>query len=196
MPLVLPDGTAIDTVVLPSGNRRVFIRNTEERGPPTPEPRTGPVQWYVCYTSVHPATVAGAPKDTVWVDVSASPDAYFGAIAEMWAEGESFALLEHDVVARPDCVQAFEDCPEPWCTYGYADICHPECMESWANALGCTRFRKELIDAVPDALSRIPAEGRDWHNLCDWIGQALREAGFTHHWHAPAVEHHHMGRHG
>ena len=51
------------------------------------------------------------------------------------------------------------------------------------------RRRSELIAAVPDAVSSIPREGWGWQNLCDGLGQNLRKAGFTHHWHEPAVQH-------
>lgn len=65
-------------------------------------------------------------------------------------------------------------------------------MEAWRNELGCTRFRAELIAAVPDAVSSIPTDGWDWHNLCDGLGGNLRRAGFSHHWHFPPVRHHRM----
>jgi hypothetical protein len=175
-----------------SGNQSVVERHGS---PPTPAPRRGEVAWYVPYTAVHPHTVAGAPEDAVWVDVGASEIAYYVALREIWARGETFALLEHDVVCRPGVIAELEECPEPWCTFGYSDICCPGCMEAWANMLGCTRFRKELVDAVPDAMTAIPADNWDWHEMCNGLGANLRAAGFTHHWHFPAVEHHHMGRH-
>lgn len=162
--------------------------------PPEPAPRRGDVKWVIPYTRVHPLTVAGAPKDALWVDVSAHPDAYFALLSDLWAHTQTFALLEHDVVCRPDVMAAFEECPEPWCAFGYDDICCRSCMDAWANTLGCTRFRSDLIRAVPDAVSSIPAGERDWHNLCDRLGERLRAAGFSHHFHEPWVEHHHMGR--
>ena len=181
-----------------SGNWEVLVVE-DERGylaePPAPRPRVGDVAWYVPYARVHERTVNGAPRDAVWVDVSRDPLAYHAALAWAWESGESFALLEHDVVCRPDVVAAFEDCPEPWCVFGYSDICHVECMEAWRNMLGCTRFRAEVLEAVPDAVSSIPEDRRDWHNVCDEVGDRLRAAGFSHHWHFPWVDHHHMGRH-
>jgi hypothetical protein len=82
-------------------------------------------------------------------------------------------------------------------------MCHPECQEAWANMLGCTRFRAEVMEACPDALTSIPRELRDWHNLCDHLAgdktngapsplrpKSIRAAGFTHHWHRPEVGHH------
>lgn len=163
----------------------------------------------VPYASIHADTQAGAPKDAVWVDVSGDDHAYWRCLSDWWAQGETFLVIEHDVVCRPDVIDAFENCPEPWCAFPYDDMCHWECMEAWANTLGCTRFDASLMRAVPDALSSIPEEQRDWHNLCDSIAgdkvggmpaplrpHSLREAGFTHHWHFPAIYHHHMDREG
>jgi len=191
----LPDGTIVEIVRQPSGNRSVRV--VESRPglliePPAPEARVGDTAWYVPYTGVHPLTVAGAPADAVWVDVSASRVAYAGLLTALWEAGETFALLEHDVVCPDDAVRSFEECPEPWCSYWYSDICCDGCREAWRNQLGCTRFRADLIAAVPDAVSSIPPGGLlEWTNLCDGVGNNLRAAGFTHHWHG-AAEHHHM----
>ncbi len=172
-----------------SGNQTVLVpRGTAE--PPKPAKRKGTVAWYVPYTAVHPATAESAPRDAVWIDVSNSDIAYYVALLDIWKRGETFALLEHDVLCRPDIIQEFEDCPEPWCLYGYDSMCHPQCQEAWRNQLGCTRFRSELIAVVPDALSSIPADNWDWHEMCNGVGENLRAAGFTHHWHHPPAEHH------
>lgn len=191
---MLPDGSPARVIVGSGGNLTVEV-GARRVLPPRPLARVGGVGWYVPYTRVHPLTVAGVPVDAVWADVTGSPIAYFALLLAVWSLGESFALLEHDVVCRPDVIAAFEECPEPWCTYGYSDICHPGCMDAWANALGCTRFSGEAVRAVPDAVSAIPADNWDWHNVCDGLGANLRAAGLKHHWHYPWVEHHHMGRH-
>lgn len=160
--------------------------------PPPVAKRKGDVQFYVPYTGIRPEVVAAAPSGTVWVDVSSGDTAYFEALGHIWERGESFATLEHDILCRPDIVEAFETCPEPWCVFGYSDICHPQCMEAWANELGCTRFRAELMVAVPEAISSIePGPLQDWHNVCDGLGNNLRAAGFTHHWHYPVAQHDH-----
>lgn len=181
----IPGG--LEVVELPSGNFTVRIVDTRPE-PPVPTQSDG-VRWYVPYTVVHPQVVAAAPESAVWVDLSGSPFSYFGALYSWWKTGETFAVLEHDVVCRPEVVDSFESCPEPWCVYAYT-FCHWECREGWRNMLGCTRFRSELMAAVPDAVSSIPPDERDWHNLCDGLGNNLRNAGFTHHWHHPPVDHH------
>lgn len=203
--LELPGGGAVRTITLPSGNQEVRVLEVDAGflpNPPLPKPNLGSIQFYVPYTRVHPETVAGAPESAIWVDVSSGPFAFYGAMYSWWDRAlerhEGIATIEHDVVCRSDVVEAFENCSEPWCVFGYADICHVECMEGWRNELGCTRFSAELIQAVPDALSTPPLGNSghpitwDWHNMCDGLGNHLRAAGFTHHWHFPWVDHHHM----
>lgn len=163
------------------------------------------------FTERHPETEAGAPAWAEWVDVSADDEAYWRTLCEWWERGEDFVVIEHDVVCRPDIIEGFDGCPSPWCAHKYDGMCHESCSEAWANHLGCTRFRKEIMAAVPDAVSSITnPEYRDWHNVCDGIGGAyreqthpgalylaaqeglgntLRDAGYTHHWHAGDVDH-------
>lgn len=180
--MTLPDGT----VYRIDGGRVLFGAE-----PPAPTGE-GPFAVHIPFTRIDARTASAAPSWAQWTNVSGSPIAYYAALTDWWATGETFAVLEHDVQCRPDVITAFDECPEPWCVFGYADMCHPECMEAWRNLLGCTRFRAELIAAVPDALSSIPADNWDWHNVCDGLGANLRAAGYTHHWHAPSVEHHHF----
>src|ERR1019366_1003965 len=199
--LTLPDGTLIQAQTLPSGNWRIEALADADRmlsEPPAPESQQGTITWYVPYTKVHPRTVGGAPVDAIWIDVSSSPFAYYEALRQIWQRGETFAVLEHDVVCRPDIIEAFETSPEPWMACGYDDICHRACMDAWANMLGCTRFDARLIRAVPDAMESIPEDGWDWHNVCDGLGRNLRAAGFAHRWYFPPAEHHHLtdGVHG
>lgn len=171
----------------------------------------------------HPRTVAAGRATTaqtgvpvVWEDVSGDEFAYWRLMARLWEPSDDLVIVEHDVELRADVIEQFNTCERLWCTHGYDNICHPECMEAWSNALGCTRFRKELIAACPDAVLSIPDEWhkipsysakvhrRDWHNLCDElagdkIGGAgvpgsprtgsVRDAGFTHHFHNPPVVH-------
>lgn len=179
-------GDGLGLLVDRAGNQRI-IRVAGD--PPAPQRRQSEAAWYVPYTAVHPLTASTAPPDATWVDVSCSPVAYWAALRAIWARGETFALLEHDVVCRSEVTAELDACSEPWCVFPY-DFCHVECREAWRNMLGCTRFRAEMIAAVPDAVSLIPADNRDWHNMCDGLGANLRAAGFTHHWHGPPVEHH------
>lgn len=194
--LVLPDGSIASYVTDPSGIETVIIRRPHSFDEPDPglSGYTSPFRWYVPHTACHPETVANAPSNATWVNLAGSVNAYYAALSKWWARGETFAVLEHDVICRPDVVESFDACPELWCLYAYDPECpcgNPDCREAWRNMLGCTRFRKELMEQVPDAMSSVKPELWDWHNVCDGLGNNLRAAGFTHHWHRPNVLHHH-----
>ena len=144
----------------------------------------------VPFTYRHPLTVAAAPPEAEWRNVSASPWSYWEVLCEVWARGESFVTLEHDVLWS-EAVRAGLDCWCSWAVHPYEGFCHIECMTAWRASLGCTRFTRDLVRAVPDAVSNLEPRKRDWHNLCDGIAENLHTAGFSGHWHFPAVEHHH-----
>jgi hypothetical protein len=144
----------------------------------------------VPYTRRQPDVEAALPPDAEWVDVSGSDFDYWRVLCDSWEPSFDLTLCEHDVVWRPDVSEAFDTCPEPWCVFPYDDH-SPNDAEAWANMLGCTRFRKELIAAVPDAAHDVEERFRDWHYLCDGLGRILRAAGYTHHWHSPPVHHDH-----
>lgn len=145
----------------------------------------------VPYTARHPYTLRSAPEDAEWHYVGADGDAYWRLLVELWARGEEIRLIEHDVICRPDVIRAFDACDRDWCAFPYHD--HDEAArEAWRNMLGCTRFSARLVRALPNAVSSIPEERREWHYLCDGLGANLRAAGHSQHWHFPEVFHHHM----
>lgn len=145
----------------------------------------------IAYTSKHPDTLRSAPPDAEWRYVGVSDHDYWRVLGEFWARGEELTTIEHDIVCRPDILDGFASCPQPWCLHSYSN--HDAAQaEAWRSALGCTRFRKELVRAVPDAVSSIPEQFRDWRDVCSHIGANIRAAGFTHHWHHPPVVHHRM----
>ena len=189
--MLLPDGSTAEFVVDPSGVRTVIVKKGRQFAPVVVAPSDviAPFSVYVPHTVRHPEVLAAAPLNAVWVDVAQSDIAYYAALFKWWDIGATFAVLEHDVFCRPDVIDAFDACPEPWCAFPYTPFCHRECWDAWGNMLGCTRFRSELLAAVPDAVSSIPREGWGWQNLCDGLGANLRAAGFTHHWHEPPVQH-------
>lgn len=145
----------------------------------------------VPFTARHLDTLAGAPDNAEWHYVGNDDQAYWRVLCEVWNNGEDLVIIEHDVVCRPDVIEAFDECLEPWCLNKYHDMCHDACSEAWRNALGCTRFRARLQAAVPDAVLSIEERHRHWTVVCDGLGANLRAARYTHHWHG-TVHHHHM----
>jgi len=75
-----------------------------------------------------------------------SETAYWQAVNSRWNDEQDLMLIEQDIVIRADVVQSFLSCPKSWCVFPYA-------MPGYglAESLGCTRFRKEAMAAVPVA---------------------------------------------
>lgn len=163
---------------------------TRTRVPKTLE--AGASRVIVPFTVRHPETEAGVSPDAEWIDVSGSIYEYWNALRDYWLPGHDLTIIEHDVQARPEIFEEFEACPEPWC-YNRYDNHTPENAEAWHwGILGCTRFRKELIEAVSDAISATEERHRDWHYISTALGQRLRSEGYAPHVHEPPVNHHRM----
>lgn len=183
------DGSVSETMVDSGGNVSIMLRqpqDVEYRPIPQPEHKGGVL---VPYTYVK-STVQTALPEAEWADVSGDDCDYWRLLCDYWEPTYDLSICEHDVVWRQDVTEAFANCPELWCAFSYDDH-SPEDAEAWANMLGCTRFRKELITAVPNAVKDVEERFRDWHYLCDGLGRNLRAAGYTHHWHGPSVVHDH-----
>lgn len=71
-------------------------------------------------------------------------DSYFNLMRDLWAEGETFVCVEHDVLPHPGAIQKLWECPEPWCGHTYY-------MRGRLGvvAFGCTKFSADLIAATP-----------------------------------------------
>lgn len=110
-------------------------------------------------------------------DVSADDEAYWRLLADLWAEGESFVLVEHDVVIVEGIVDALAACPFDWCCaaypYGRGTIV----------GLGCTKFTAPLLARVPDAVERAGLvedrthPPRHWCRLDASLNRVLCDAG-------------------
>jgi hypothetical protein len=144
----------------------------------------------VCaYTSVCAETRAAlqrfSPAPVEYVDVGGGGAAYFELLAGLWAANQSFTLIEHDIVVHEFVFPVFEDCPEPWCSFPYA------LGVGVVPALGCTRFRRELLLETVDLFARVARHSdavpaRDWRRLDSrvWV-----ELGRDPHVHRPPVGH-------
>jgi hypothetical protein len=105
----------------------------------------------------------------VLVDVSRSFTAYWETIASVWGQAD-LMLIEHDIVIRPEVPAEFDACPNPWCLYPYW-------RGGWMdNALGCTRFRKELQLAVTPGEIQEECWGSCWE--CNPTGVVPAVEGF------------------
>ena len=141
---------------------------------------------------IAPETVAaldasGLPWEAA--DVSGTPTSYTSLLTRLWAAGEPFAVVEHDIVPHAGALAELEACDWPWCSFAYQ-------LGGTVHAgLGCTRFSAGLLAAVPDAVERTWAESTDvhppghWCSLDDRLARVLRAEGVVQHVHAPPVTH-------
>ena len=80
------------------------------------------------------------------VDVSGSVLAYYELMRRVWADGEDFILIEHDLDFNPEAIKVLEECPHLLC--------------SIAGYWRLTRFRAELIRSEPDLFETLPLSVR------------------------------------
>jgi hypothetical protein len=136
--------------------------------------------------------------ETEFINVTDEPFAYWKAVEERWMSGDDLATIEHDNVITKDTVPSFEDCPMPWCAFGYPTMPGQE-YNLLIYGLGCTRFRKELMSKVsPDEIQEVwgscvncgPNNLRGcWRHIDGKIRVVLQRRGFEPHAHWPPVKH-------
>lgn len=115
-----------------------------------------------------------------YVDVSGGDEAMWEMYAAAWAEGETFAVVEHDIMIHDRVLPAFEQCPSLWCSFAYPYAHLPAYCGT-----GCVRFRAELLAAYPELWEHValceapPAHGfRHWCTLDGFSQTQLCQAGF------------------
>jgi len=100
-----------------------------------------------------------------------------------WAAGESFIVVEHDVVPWPGSLEGLRDCPEPWCAHNFHLHLHRRYKLTDPGAtppLGCAKITAAFIEATPGLFD----EPCGWE-YCD---QRVRDNGvFAVHEHFPGV---------
>lgn len=126
------------------------------------------------------------PNETHYIRINPNDPFHYGnTLADYWKQGESFAVFEPDIVIREDVAQAFINCPEPYCAFPY------EWLTNIGPALGCTRFRSELITAYPDAVKDALSKNISWNQLDVVLMRhiLLRKHRQQPHVHLPPVKH-------
>jgi len=131
----------------------------------------------VPFTRLHLDTIKAVP-DAVFVRVDGD-HGYRLLLQRLWANGEPFTLVEHDVAPTAAQLAALEGCERPWCHYGY-------CPGDWVPTFGCVRFSADLIAGTQGIWDDA---SWPWGQLDARFHVAARERGFEPHWHYPHVLH-------
>lgn len=149
----------------------------------------------VPFTQLHAETVAalaesGIPPADLLYRPMLSDTAYCELLHELWADGRTFIVVEHDIVVTPDTIPEFLACPHDWCAMAY-----PYRGEAKAWGLACTKFSASLIARFPDLMAEVGgmqdakhALGH-WCRMDAWIWDALTRRGVSRCEHQGTVGH-------
>ena len=82
--------------------------------------------WSIAPLIVCPFTGTGlraetreAVPDAQFVNVEVDEFAYWRLLCDLWAKGETFILVEHDIVPTREQIDTLWACPEEWCGSPY-----------------------------------------------------------------------------
>ena len=144
-----------------------------------------------CWTDLRPDTQAALEHHSAaqgheleLVDCRRGDTRYHEQLERYWQAGADWVNVEHDLVIDERVLPAFEACAEPWCVFVYELACGYT-----PGALGCVRFRAELMAALPDAMrlagladtSGVVAKA--WYRTDVRLDLYLRHAGYRPHVH-------------
>lgn len=110
---------------------------------------------------------------------------YSRLMTEVWARGEGFIVVEHDVAPWPGAIAELAACQGDWCYFQYPD------GGSLSRGLGCTKFSDRLVSGYPG----LSAEWADvaWQQIDGAVGSAvagvLRDGSDPRCLHTPPVAH-------
>ena len=122
---------------------------------------------------------------------AADTTAYYHLLAKLWTEADDFLIVEHDVVPPSGAFDEFTYCDGLVCSHPY--VCG---SRDPVIALGCTRFRKELMVEHPTVFERVgelepDMPKRHWKRLDTRLYWVLGELTVQAHRHDPPAQHLH-----
>lgn len=141
-----------------------------------------------------------APKAERW-EMGTDVTAYWQLVTQLWADQESFLLIEHDIEITAQAIRQARHCDCWWSVTPYTGPgIGPAEPRTLLGALGCTRFRAPLLKAFPTLMGVVgdvdDATGgiikRDYRRLDTRMLGALRDRGYEPHLHWPTVKHHRL----
>ena len=117
-------------------------------------------QVYLPYTEIAPGVreaLDATGRDWTPAYVGGSDSDYWHLLDGLWTAGDTFCILEHDVLPLPDSFDELESCEGDWCAFPtpYLSGTYP--------GLGCVKFSADILRAVPDAMTRVGLRSNDTH---------------------------------
>lgn len=137
----------------------------------------------VPFTERRPEVEAAMPA-AEWVDVSGSDGAYCELLTGLWRAGETFVIVEHDIVPPPGFVDGLVACGLGWCAGSYP-------YEGFGAmiGMGCVKFSDNLMALFPSLMttvgrmSSLEHPAGHWCNLDARIQRYLNGEGYRPHPH-------------
>lgn len=91
---------------------------------------------------------------------------YSELVVDLWADGQGFILVEHDVAPWGGALAELWDCPADWCMFRYFKY-----GGGLTRGLGCAKFSDRLVSGHPDL--SITWRNTSWRILDGTVGAAV-----------------------
>lgn len=131
--------------------------------------------------------------------VGQDDEAYWRLLCELWADAEDFLIVEHDMELHAEVIPQLVACENDWCVFPYSGSQPiwtrkrtdnpPRTPVVFRCALGCTRFRRQLMLDEPQAITHMRLH--TWRRLDSQLASYLFQHGYKACEHEPHVIHHH-----
>jgi hypothetical protein len=139
----------------------------------------------------------GESVGAVFEDVSGSDMAYGELVGgKLWKKGETFLLIEHDIVAPPALLEEMARCDREWCSafaWRYTSPLHPgESRPQFPTrekefALFCNKFSASLLARTPHVIGGVRVR---WTGVDLALLPMLKGSGATPCQHGPVTHLH------
>ena len=107
---------------------------------------------------------ARRPQDEIRPQfVGDSDTAYWDLLSELWRAGETFTVVEQDIIVEPNTLSNLDACPKLWCCAPY-----PYLRSERYAGLGCARFHANLLRSQPDLLEHVGKYSDSRHTARHW----------------------------
>jgi hypothetical protein len=148
------------------------------------------------------AEQAPEPGRVEYIDVGGSPTAYYELFVALWQAGQSFILIEHDIVIAPGTIDAFESCTQSWCSVSRGvgrdgrplNLLSMHRLYRWqVGQLQCNRFRSDMMVGQANTC-RLSVGLQHWGNFGKKLLIRLESRGQRPHIHWDLPTNHPSGR--
>lgn len=148
----------------------------------------------VPFTSLRQETVVALNGEAVRYAPMQSDLSYWELLRDLWADGRSFIIVEHDIVVNETTLDELRVCQHDWCAMPF-----PYRGNTHAYSLACAKFSNALIARNPDLLELVGQMSDakhppgHWCRLDAWIYSELMSRGEIRHEHSRAMPVGHIG---